>query len=634
MKILKKAVALALAAIMCTATASANGIKLYGIADPNALALTVLVTEKGASTSNLDANQILYINQYAISDNGSFTLTLPVLNTEYDVYSNALSFGETKPEAITLYIDPTNGSDSNKGTSADKAYKSFSKAYNYAGYDKKVILLGDASYSDATAVYADNITIEGKTGAETLTLPTSVSLKGNLTISKVNLNVTAASTLYANGHKFKIDSNVTATRPSTNTTRLTVYGGTNGTAYTGDTDITLLAGYYTNVFGGCNNAALTGSTNVVLGGNANSGDGIDDDDSSTISPSYVYGGGNNGAVSGETNVTLQDNAVSKYVVGAGCNTGGTVPVANVYIKGGKVMNVYGSRTAASNGCTHNITMTGGLAEAIFGGCESASMTGNTYVNLLGGDVSRRVYTGCYNNYKIISWDSDNYVKGSTYLTIAPGMKLCTKNGLSTSNQTNIGVFAGSRTESEHSDEINTIIYLDGCYNDYKGYITNNYPFNSYETYTLAASAGGSVTGTTTPGKVHIVPVGDKYGIFNSTPYRETDITLLSGHNTVEFKDDFKIHSAVASVVDTNVNAVVNLSANNLFGEKNPTAYVAVYDDVGNLVSCRLAKTDPATGEYSFDMGNTFVNGNTYTLNVMIWDEDQKPLINVYEIIVK
>ncbi|MBQ7900712.1 MAG: hypothetical protein IJ365_01950, partial [Clostridia bacterium] len=76
------------------------------------------------------------------------------------------------------------------------------------------------------------------------------------------------------------------------------------------------------------------------------------------------------------------------------------------------------------------------------------------------------------------------------------------------------------------------------------------------------------------------------------------------------------------------------SANNLFGEKNPTAYVAVYDDDHNLVSCRLAKTDPATGEYTFDMGNIFVKGNAYTLNVMIWDEDQKPLVNVYAIIVQ
>ncbi|MBQ7901893.1 MAG: hypothetical protein IJ365_08045, partial [Clostridia bacterium] len=499
MKILKKAVAIALTVILCTATASANGIKLYGIADTNAMALTVLVTEKGASTSNLDANQILYINQYAISNDGSFVLTLPVLNTEYDIYSNALSFGETKPEAIDVYVDPANGSDTNKGTSADKAFKTLSKAYSFAGFDKNIVLLGDTTFADAGSAYTENITITGNTGSETLTLPTSISLKGNLTISKVNLNVTAASTLYANGHTFKVNSDVTATRPSTNTVRLTVYGGTNGTAYTGNTDITLLAGYYTNVFGGCNNAALTGNTGVVLGGTANAGDSIDDNDSSTISPCYVYGGGNNGAVSGETNVTFRDNAVSKYVVGAGYNTGGTVSVANVYINGGKVMNVYGSRTAASNGCIHNITMTGGLAEAIFCGCEGNYMTGSTFVNLLGGEVTRRVYTGCYNNTNLLTWDSNYYVTGTTYLTIAPGIQLCTKNGLSGSNQTNMGVFAGSHTKSEHSDEINTIIYLDGCYDDYKDEITSGYTFRSYETYTLAASAGGSVTGTTTGG---------------------------------------------------------------------------------------------------------------------------------------
>ena len=80
--------------------------------------------------------------------------------------------------------------------------------------------------------------------------------------------------------------------------------------------------------------------------------------------------------------------------------------------------------------------------------------------------------------------------------------------------------------------------------------------------------------------------------------------------------------------------MVNLSANNLFSEKNPVAYVAVYDSEGNLMSCRLSKTDAAKKEYNFDMGDIFTKGETYTLNVMVWDENQKPLINVYEIIVQ
>ena len=621
-----------LAMIMTTASAAGAKITMIGNADPNSLALTLLVTDKDADTSTLKNEQILYINQYPVSNDGSFAITLPVFEKEYTIHTNALTHIEDSVTEVTLYIDPAKGSDYNDGKSEATAFKSFSKAYSFKGVNKKIILMGDATFADAGTAYTEDITIEGKTGAEKLTLPTGISLKGNLTISKVTLNVTAATSIFANGNNFKIDSDVTSARPADNAIRMTVWGGTNNTAYTGNTNVTLLAGHYTNVFGGSKGAILTGNTNVVLGGNANTGDGNNDDDASTLSPCYIYGGGESSAVTGETNVTLADNAVTKYVVGTGSGSVGTAPKANIFINGGKVMNVYGSRKAPSANCEFNITMTGGLAEAIFGGCESAAMTGNTYVNLLGGDVSRRVYTGCYNNTNIISWDSDNYVKGSTYLTIAPGMKLATKTGLSSGNQTNMGVFSGSRTKSKHSDEINTIIFLNGCYNDYIGKIGGSL-FNTYQAYTLDASEGGEVKGTAN-GVEHEVPSGDKYAVYNGNIYKETDLTLNSGHNTVEFKDDFKIHNAIASFTDSKVSAIVNLSANNLFGEKEPTAYVAVYDDKGDLMSCRLAKTDAAKNEYTFDMGDVFTKGETYTLNVMIWDKDQKPLINVYEIIVK
>ena len=631
MKLMKKAMAVIVAMTMLICTASAAGITLYGTADTSAIALTLLVTDKGANPDTLTGEQILYINQYPLSSDGSFAISLPVFDREYTIRTNANSHAEASGTDITFYIDGSKGSDKNDGTTEATAFKSISKAYSIKGISKKLILLSDATYADASSAYTENVVIEGKTGAEKLTLPTSMSLKGDLTISKVTLNVTAATSIFANGHNFKIDSDVISTRPSTSTARMTVWGGTNNTAYTGDTNITLLAGHYTYVFGGNKGTTLNGNTNVVLGGNANTGDG-NDDDSSNISPCYIFGGGESGAVTGETNITLADNAVTRYVVGTGSGANGTAPKANIYITGGKVMNVYGSRNAPSENCEFNITMTGGLAEAVFGGCESAGMTGNTYVNLLGGDVSRRVYTGCYNNTNIISWDSDYYVKGSTYLTIAPGMKLASKTGLSSGNQSNMGVFSGSRTKSKHSDEINTIIFLNGCYNDYKNSIGGSL-FSSYQAYTLDASEGGEVKGTTN-GVVHVVPGVDKYAVYNSNVYNETDIKLASGHNKIEFKEDFKIHDAIASIVDNKVSAIVNMSANNIFGEKNPTAYIAIYDSENNLVSCRLAKTDASKTEYSFDMGNVFTKGESYTLNVMIWDEDQKPLINVYEIIVQ
>ena len=282
-----------------------------------------------------------------------------------------------------------------------------------------------------------------------------------------------ASTIYANGYKFETSESITSID------RLNVYGGKKSAGNGGDTNVILLGGLYQNIYGGGNGGMINGNTNVVLGGNANAGDGINDG-ASNISPCMVYGGGENGTVSGKTNVTLKGNAVAKYLVGAGTGTNGTAKDTNIFIEGGKVMNVYaGSRSVTlPSGTVTHITMTGGLAEALFGGCEGVALTGHTYINLLGGEVSRRVYTGCYNDAKEgigffeikLTYQSDRYVTGTTTLAISPNAKVNTKTGLSGTNILNVGVFSGSRTANQHDAEQNTIIFLDGCYSAFKNKI--------------------------------------------------------------------------------------------------------------------------------------------------------------------
>ncbi len=313
-------------------------------------------------------------------------------------------------------------------------------------------------------------TVNGASPSIRLTLPKSLNMQGDLTFSNITL-VGDSTTIYANGFKLKIDSNVST---SSRDDRLTVYGGS-AKGICAETRIELLGGYYKNIYGGGYGFGVSGSTNVIFGGNANFGDS-NDDDSSDISPCTVYGGGYNAAVNGSTNVTICGAAVAKFVSGVGTGSGGAmVSTANINIKGGKLMNVFGgSLNADVTNLDVSIVMSGGLCESIFGGCQGKNMSGTVDIQLIGGDISRRVYTGCYNDCDVgifsNTWKTSCKVTGTTTLSIGPNIKLCTATGLSSSNKVDMGVFCGSRYNSAMSEENNILIFLDGCYESMIGKI--------------------------------------------------------------------------------------------------------------------------------------------------------------------
>lgn len=527
----------------------------------------------------------------------------------------------------TYYVS-SSGSNSNTGVIASSPLASITEACKKDSKDKTIILLDNVTYSDAASAYSCNVTIKGNSSGVTLSLPSTVNLKGNLKLENVTLS--GASVIYANGYNLEIAESVTCASTSN---RLTVYGGTNGSSYTGNTNITLYGGHYSNIFGGSNGASLTGNTNVIVGGNVNSGDGIDDD-ASNISPCYIYGGGNNGSVSGKTNVTLTGNAVTKYLVGAGKNTGGLATDTNIFIKGGKVMNVYGGsiNTSLTN-CNTHITMTGGLAEALFGGCSSQPMTGNTFITLLGGDVSRRVYTGCYNDvgtkYLIFAdWKSAHYVTGTTTLVIGPDVKLNSKNGLSSDNQNNMGVFSGSRIESgKNKNEYNTVIFLDGCYNSQSSTIGEKSStgqilgLKSSEKYTVNAASGGIVEGTTTAGVIKVTPADNRYALVGSAKSTGGNVSISTGTTSITFPEDFALGNISASSGENGiVTASLSITAENMYGAKNPTVYCSLYEG-SKLVEITIfpAVTKSATITFT-----TPVSGDYY-VKAFILDETSAPV---------
>lgn len=535
--------------------------------------------------------------------------------------------------AATYYVS-SGGSASNTGTT-ETTPTTLASVYSKADNEKEVILLDDITYTNASSVYSGKVIIKGKTTAINLTLPSTVSLKGDLEFD--NLNLKTASTIYANGKHLKIGSSVTATD------RLTVFGG-GTTALTADTDIELLGGRYNGIYGGCQNATLTGNTNVVLGGNANIGESISDSDSNA-SKCYVYGGGSSGAVTGKTNVTLQDNAVALYIYGTGTNAGANVKETNVYIKGGSAMNVYGGAPSQEyRGDTH-VTMTGGKVEAIFGGCAYKPMTGNTYVSILGGEITRRVYTGCYNDAEVqyiwniiptsLKYTTDYYVTGTTTLTIAPGVEVNTKSGLSgLNNNMNVGVFSGSRSASQHDAEQNTIIYLDNCYSTYSGKIgekggTFASYLKSFEDYVVKSGTGGKVSTTGTKGKLYIEPDKGNYGAIGSIYYINETASISSGTTTVAFAQNFGINSVNPATSENGLAVTVGYAAKNVKNENSPKIFVAVFDsDTKQFVGGDMKEAQKDATSMTFDVSGDFEIGKEYDVKAMIWDFNSKPLTDM------
>lgn len=600
--------------ILCCINVSAANLVLSGNVDESVKYVTVLMTQKGANLQKLNEKEIVWIEQSDVV-NGSFAIGLPNIDTEYDLYSN-IANPDLSGE-LTIYMS-SNGDDSNDGLSPDKPIKTFAALSTRIDYVKEIVILDSAAYGGIGQDFKGEVLIRGLTGTETLTL---YSIDSDVKVD--NIKLTEAS-IYANGHKLEIGEKVISTG------RLNVYGGAYG-ADCENTDIRLYGGTYKGIYGGCNGGGkVTGNTNVIIGGNVNPDDSINDD-SSDFSPTVVYGGCVNEPVYGSTNVTLEGNATVGYIFGAGIGNGATTPKTNINIKGGKVMNVYaGAQNVTLDGTDTHITMTGGTAEALFGGSEAAPMTGNTYLTLKGGQVTRRVYTGCYNSYGF-GWSSDRYVKGTTTLTIYPEMRLNTKEGLSSDNSENVGVFSGSRTKSSHNDEINTIIYMNGCYSTQSGKIGDKSGWESqlksFANYSVNAGTGGEVLATGIGGQIKLIPDPGKAAVVNGIRYLGNQTAPLSTSLTeVKFEG---ITSATAEANNTGV--VTNVKMN---GSVSGKLFAVVYNENGSVVSVEIIDFKAGDNTYTVDIDCMLKSETSYIVKLFQWDGYSKltPLAREYVIV--
>lgn len=641
-KVLKCISFIVVALMLMTQMASAmEYMVMFGNTSSDAQFVSLLVIDGDVTDiTKITYQDIRYVDQSTVDEYGNFSIVLPFFDEdEYGIHSNLdfnIGGGEEK---IKCYVS-SSGSDSNDGFSQDTSVKSLAVAYSKILLVDEIILMDDTTFVTPPACDG-TLTIKGNTSSVKLTVSGEISLAGNLTIDNLELN--GAATIYANGHKLKVTETVTSDAgigKAASGKSLTVYGGKKSADHAGDTNLELLGGKYYRVYGGGRNGAVNGNTNVVFGGNSNIGDGINDDDKETLSLCYVYGGGSNGEVSGKTNVTIKDNAVSCYVYGAGEGTDGTAKDTNIYINGGKVMNVYGgSPNEVLTDCDTHITMTAGLVESIFGGSYSTNMTGNTFITLSGGNIKRRVYSGCYNNYEILDggWKSDVHVTGTTNLMIYPNILLVTKNELHSKNQTDMGIYAGSRVASNYSDEENRLIFLDDSYSTQSGKIGMQdvlggllYSFKSHCDYTVKATTGGKVEGTPEGGTVYVKPDNGYYATIGNTDYDEGSVKLSSETTEIKFnKKNFFIYDVSANKGENVAVGNANINADNsTANEPEPKLYISVFDyETGQLIDCDVSEA--TTGEKEFTLNCKFEEGKRYIIKAMMWNKNMEPLTRVY-----
>lgn len=575
----------------------------------------------------------------------------------------------------TVYVSST-GDDTNAGTeSAPLA----TLAGAFAKNPDKIILLDNTTYTPPTA-YTKNITISGKTADVQLSIADGSSLDGPTILD--NLTITSASTQTAiccKGNPLTVTDSVTCSG-----TRLALFGGMHGSSFNGDTHLNIYGGTYNYIYGGnrgtsgtftgnayvtvggnanisdlytnggtanceiygggqgafvgnayvtvtagahktiCGgnkgtSATFTGNTYVTVGGDVNSGEGIDDA-ATNISKLTIYGGGT-GPVTGSTHVTLEGNAVCKFIYGAGSGTSGTVSNStNVYIKGGKVMNVYGGAKAAVLTCNTNITMTGGIAESLFGGSEAASMTGNTHITVLGGEIYRRIYSGCYNDWTL-TYKSSYYVTGNTYLVLGKDVNIINKNVLSSDNRENMGIFSGSRLGAQ-KNELNTLVYLDGASAKHKCNVGDvsgwSWAFKNCADYTVTATGEGLIKGSDTQNNTIDFSPADGYTSFVANN-PQTTYTLSASSTEVDFKKTFKLENVTA----TENGIEVNFWAENALGEQNPRLLCAVYDgDV--LADVQQFTPETTSTSHTFSYADNLQAGKTYTVKAFLWTDDSSP----------
>lgn len=310
--------------------------------------------------------------------------------------------------------------------------------------------------------HGKTVTVTG--GTLDLSAVTDMAFGDSVIFESITLILKEGGNVYANGHSLTITETVTVT----NTANL--YGGSKGGTVE-DTELTVLSGSFYKIFGGSNGGTVNGDTNVYVGENVNA----NCDWTSHSSTYMIYGGGNGDNIKGNTNITVGGNAKANYIFGGSVGSNAKIGGISKLSFGGNAsaMSLYGASNGVNTGNDVTLTMTGGEIQQMFGGCQSAALSktaGDVEVKLcvLGGKISRRIYGGCYNEYKMFDgWKGSDYVTGMITLVIGSNVNISLdysetveKSGVTVPDvKLDDSIFARSRQSTVSNTEKSRLIFL-------------------------------------------------------------------------------------------------------------------------------------------------------------------------------
>lgn len=631
------AAALVLLATMMPIFASAQGDVVFSgtVTDPSVKWVTTMTIQSKADKSLPGFNDIGWINQVRVNDNRTYVVKVPLsqFNGEYELMSNQIL-------KQSLYVSQSNGLDSNDG-SRDAPFKTLAKALETAESGSTIVLCDMITIPKNTQLKCDksNIIITGRSEGEAaisggldLTSTVGLHIKFSATLENMTIKTIKAESISENANKiFACGNKLVFGEGLTMSNPIDVLGGNSINNSADNTDIVIKSGSYRRIYGGGEQSPVTGDTHITIYG---MNDGCSaNDDSSDYYDSRIFGGGkNSGAdVGGNTHIDFRGGTAA-YLVGGGsaANVAG-----NTYIdiSAGRVMNVYGA--TADKKTVHNadtyITMTGGTAESLFGGAISCMMNGNTHVSVTGGEVLRRIYGGCYNDWEG-SWESSCYVYGSTAVLVGANAKIATGGDLSWSNKLNSGIFAGSRMMSNSDEEKSVIIFNEAAFDTIGAKLAEQSAgyksvFLSHHDYLVKSALGGTcemINGE----KIRIKPDNGKKAIVNNIEFFGGDYTLDTGETEIGYENGYTVTNADATVKDgeTVVNAKLLIGNEGVVTGKEKLI-AAVYNADKTLNEISMAKIMDS-GDYELKLENE--RCGTYTVRLYVWNMEQlKPLAAAY-----
>ena len=322
----------------------------------------------------------------------------------------------------------------------------------------EIVIVGNYVYEDKGSVGVKGKTITISGGTLDLSSTTEFNINGSVVLKDIIVKANDNGSIFANGNSFTVEESV-----AFNGRLGHLYGGSKQVAQK-STHMVIKSGNYREIYGGGLQAGIEGDTYLFVGGNVNKGIDVFANEHKEALDYCIYGGSYSHVVSGNTKVVFDGkDAVAGYVYGSGRGVYAYVKgTSSVEMRNGTVYSIYGGvcekSEYASRSTSTEVKMYGGKVAQIFGGSGSSNLVGSTHVEIFGGNVTRRIYGGCYNDYSLGWASTENHVVGTTRVILHDEATYG-------SEESDNAICATSRWKSNLDEEVATLeIETEALYN--------------------------------------------------------------------------------------------------------------------------------------------------------------------------